>query len=109
MRAGLGEQFVGFLRERRDRISSGGPTLRWGGCVCKLHQRVRELRRITALLAIHPFPRDDRFARRLSVVGDRGLWPFGRLVFEQLRAKEPGLTSIVWMPNGAVSRRCLVG
>src|SRR3954454_19338135 len=66
-------------------------------------QRLGELGRVAALLAVHALPERALGGVALGVVLDRRRSVVRGLLREQFGAKKPGLTTVVRIPNGAIS------
>src|SRR3954471_8601125 len=87
----LREERLGLGLERLHGVNAGSEAGRRLLERSQPHNSVGQLCGVSTLLPIHAPPGIDDLPRSLSVVVDGGLGVGGRLVGEQLGAKEPGL------------------
>src|SRR4051812_14248094 len=69
---GLGEQESCLLLDRLHRVDAGDEAQRWLVLTGELDQRVGELGRVAALLAVHALPSSDGQRGAFGVVRDGG-------------------------------------
>lgn len=93
------EEQLGLLLDPGDDIRSGDET-QWRGDQGRDGDKgCAELRRVSALLAVHTLPGGDGLGDALGVVIDGQFGPDGgRALDEKFGAEETGFDDVVWMP-----------
>ena len=82
---------MAFFSKVATRVGAGGESQRRLVLGGEVDQRVGELGRVAALLAVHALPGGDGLLGRLGIIGDRGFGVLRRLRCQHFGAEESGL------------------